>query len=98
MSVLFQYCFCLCFGFQPQGIWAPSFPWCGITPTSCLGEFRFLATGPRGKSPVCCLEMSKQITIMVTSDYVLFLHLFIHEDLNNSLVEMEGGGRQGKIS
>lgn len=47
---------------------------------------------------ICCLEMSKQITVMVPSCCVLFLHLFIHKHLNNSPVEMEDGGRQGDIS
>ena len=85
MSVLLQYCFCFMlwlFGHEACGILAP---WCGITPIPLALEGEYLATGPRGKSPVCCLEMSKQITIMVPSDCLLFLHLFIHEDLKNSL-------------
>ena len=58
-------------------------PWLGIRPLPLALEGEFLTDGPPGKSLICCLEMSKQKTIMGPSGSVLFLHLFIHEDLNN---------------
>lgn len=41
--------------------------------------------------------MLKEITVLVPSWCVSFLHLFIHEDLNNSSVEREDGERQRTI-